>query len=276
MLRELTAPRPTQTTIVPDRPAPPLLSVRNLNKFYRTRSRERVTALADVTFDVAPGEFVTLVGPSGCGKTTLLKILMGTLPRSTGTVTLAGRNVAGPSASVAPVFQTPVLLPWRTVLDNILLPLELRHARTAEAEARATAYLTLVGLDGFASKYPGELSGGMQQRVAIGRALANDPAVLLMDEPFGALDAMTRERMNVELLRIWTAERKTVLLVTHSIAEAVFLADRVFVMTPRPGCLREIIPIELPRPRTLDMMNSPAFGAYVAAIRAHFDAQGDF
>ena len=276
MLRELTATRPAPPAVAPAPSMPPLLSVRHLDKFYRARRGDHVTALADVSFDVAPGEFITLVGPSGCGKTTLLKILMGTLGRSAGTVTLSGRDVAGPSASVAPVFQTPVLLPWRTVLDNILLPLELRGARTAEAERRTADYLKLVGLDGFASKYPGELSGGMQQRVAIGRALANDPAVLLMDEPFGALDAMTRERLNVELLRIWTSERKTVLLVTHSIAEAVFLADRVFVMTPRPGCLREIIPIDLPRPRTLDMMTSAAFGTYVGAIRAHFDAQGDF
>jgi len=172
------------------------------------------------------------------------------------------------------VFQAPVLLPWRNVLQNVMLPVELQKRDYAEYERRARGYIKLVGLQGFENKYPGELSGGMQQRVGICRALVHDPAFLLMDEPFGALDAMTREQMNMELLRIWDESRKTVLLVTHSIPEAVFLADRVIVMSPRPGRISEIIKVDLPRPRSLSLINSAPFGRYVEAIRRHFNSQG--
>lgn len=203
----------------------------------------------------------------------------GTLPRTSGHLTIGGVELNGPRADIGRVFQSPVLLPWRTVMDNLLLPLELQERSTrgpwrAAAEAKAREYLQLVGLAGFEHRYPQELSGGMQQRAAIGRALIRDPAVLLMDEPFGALDAMTRDLMNVELLRVWQQSRKTVVLVTHSIAEAVFLADRVFVMSPRPGRITEVIEVGLPRPRTLEMVNSPEFGAYVTRIRRHFDGHG--
>jgi NitT/TauT family transport system ATP-binding protein len=167
-----------------------------------------------------------------------------------------------------------VLLPWRNVLENVMLPVEIQRRDRVEFEARARAYLRLVGLAGFEGKYPNELSGGMQQRVGISRALVHEPALLLMDEPFGALDAMTREAMNLELLRIWDESRKTVLLVTHSIPEAVFLADRVIVMSPRPGRISDIIAIDLPRPRPLEIINSEAFGRYVAAIRRHFQSLG--
>jgi NitT/TauT family transport system ATP-binding protein len=170
-----------------------------------------------------------------------------------------------------------VLLPWRTIMDNILLPIELGTAplKRRDYAERAADYLRLVGLEGFGDHYPRELSGGMQQRVAIGRALLRDPAMLLMDEPFGALDAMTRDMMNVELLRIWEISRKTIVLVTHSIAEAVFLADRVFVLSPRPGRISDIVAIDLPRPRRLDMINSEAFGGYVQAINRHFSFKED-
>jgi NitT/TauT family transport system ATP-binding protein len=256
-----------------------LVSARNVSKTYHGRHGSTVQALQGIDFDIASGEFVALLGPSGCGKSTLLKILTGTLARSTGTLTMCGSNVAAPRPDIGRVFQNPVLLAWRTVMDNILLPLELQHGSRrgvwrAHAEATARNYLHLVGLEGFENHYPHELSGGMQQRAAIGRALIRDPAVLLMDEPFGALDAMTRDLMNLELLRVWQESRKTVVLVTHSIAEAVFLADRVFVMTPRPGQLSEILPVDLPRPRTLEMVNSPAFGAYVTRIRQHFAGHG--
>ncbi len=250
----------------------PLIRVSGLNKQYATRSEGTVTALSDVNFEIAQGEFVTVVGPSGCGKTTLLKILAGILRRSSGEVTLAGRPIDGPSREVGVVFQAPVLLPWRTVLKNILLPVQIQKRDLAAHTERARAYLATAGLADFADKYPNELSGGMQQRVGIGRALVHDPALLLMDEPFGALDAMTRDTMNMELLRVWDASRKTVMLITHSIAEAVLLADRVIVMSPRPGRIAEIIDIDLPRPRDLDMINSPEFGRYVKAIRRHFQA----
>jgi NitT/TauT family transport system ATP-binding protein len=193
---------------------------------------------------------------------------------SSGEVKLRDKPIVGPSRDVGFVFQSSVLLPWRTVLSNILLPIELQQGKGPGDEQRAKEYLELVGLQGFEGKYPNELSGGMQQRVSIGRALIHNPALLLMDEPFGALDAMTREFMNLELLRIWHASRKTVIVVTHSIAEAVFLADRVFVMTRRPGRIQEILAIDLPRPRSLDMLNSPEFGRYTKAIRRHFEAQG--
>ena len=251
-----------------------LISVAGLGKIYRTREGNDIHALTDANFAIAEGEFVTVVGPSGCGKSTLLKILAGILRRTSGEVLLRQRAVDGPSREVGVVFQAPVLLPWRNVLENVMLPVEIQRRDRALYERRARDYLKLVGLEGFEGKYPNELSGGMQQRVGISRALVHEPALLLMDEPFGALDAMTREAMNLELLRIWQESRKTVLLVTHSIPEAVFLADRVIVMTPRPGRISEIMKIHLPRPRGLEIINSEPFGRYVAAIRRHFKSAG--
>ena len=251
-----------------------LISVAALNKIYRTREGKDIRALSDASFTIEEGELVTVVGPSGCGKSTLLKILAGILQRSSGSVMLRDRPVSGPSREVGVVFQAPVLLPWRTVLENVMLPVEIQRRDRVQYEKRARDYLKLVGLEGFERKYPNELSGGMQQRVGISRALVHDPALLLMDEPFGALDAMTREAMNLELLRIWKESSKTILLVTHSIPEAVFLADRVIVMTPRPGRISDIIEVDLPRPRGLDIINSAPFGQYVSAIRKHFSSLG--
>jgi NitT/TauT family transport system ATP-binding protein len=247
-----------------------MIVIQDVQKTYTTRAGEPVEALAKLSLDVADGSFVTLVGPSGCGKSTLLRMLAGTLRPSAGTLVIQGQKVEKPSANIGMVFQSPVLLPWRTVLDNLLLPIEVLGRPRRDYEAKAHDYLKLVGLDGFASKYPNELSGGMQQRVGIGRALMHDPAVLLMDEPFGALDAMTREFMNLELLRLWAQSKKTIVLVTHSIPESVFLADRVVVMTPRPGRIAEVIDVDLPRPRTLEMINSEAFGRYTSRIRKYF------
>ena len=251
----------------------PLIAVSDLEKTYITKARTRVQALGGISLDIAAGEFVTIVGQSGCGKTTLLKILAGLLPRSAGTVTLRGAAVEGPSRDIGIVFQDPVLLPWRTVLDNVMLPVEVLRLDPAASADRARSLLTLVGLAGFEDKYPQELSGGMRQRVAIARALVHDPSLLLMDEPFGALDAMTREFMNVELLRIWEESRKTIVFITHSIPEAVFLADRVIVMSARPGRVREVVTVDLPRPRDLDMMASDRFGVYARRIRHLFDAR---
>ena len=251
-----------------------LIAVAGLNKIYRTREGEKIHALADVNFSIREGEFITVVGPSGCGKSTLLKILAGILRRTSGEVGMRGQPIDGPSRDVGVVFQAPVLLPWRTVLENVMLPVEIQRRDRAQYTAYARKYLKLVGLENFEGTYPNELSGGMQQRVGISRALVHDPALLLMDEPFGALDAMTRETMNLELLRIWTESRKTVLLVTHSIPEAVYLADRVIVMSPRPGRITEIMEIDLPRPRPLEIINSEAFGRHVVAIRRHFQSLG--
>ncbi|WP_142850833.1 ABC transporter ATP-binding protein [Telmatospirillum sp. J64-1] len=252
----------------------PLVRISHLEKLYPTRDNGNVHALSDIQLSIPDGAFVTIVGPSGCGKSTLLKILAGILDRSSGTVEIAGRNLEGPSKELGVVFQAPVLLPWRTVLANVLVPAEIQGLDPAQSRERARDLLSMVGLSGFENKYPGELSGGMQQRVGICRALINEPAFLLMDEPFGALDAMTRETMNLELLRIWQEKRTTVLLVTHSIPEAVFLADKVVVMTPRPGRIAEVIDIDLPRPRTLPMFNTPEFGRHVDAIRRHFNSGG--
>lgn len=240
---------------------------RGLTKSYETRDRQKVLALASVDLTMQTGEFLTVVGPSGCGKSTLLKILGGLVPRTSGEAMLNGSPIVGTRRDVGVVFQSPTLLPWRTVLENVLLPVDvLNHDRRRGAQ-RARALIDMVGLSGFERKYPNELSGGMQQRVAISRALVHEPALLLMDEPFGALDALTRESMNTELQRIWMETRRTVFLITHSITEAVFLGDRVAVMTPRPGRLAEILPIDIPRPRTLDVMTSAAFGLYVNRIR---------
>jgi len=251
-----------------------LIEVTGLTKSYATREGKPVLALAPLDLSVREGEFLTIVGPSGCGKSTLLKILAGTLRRSGGQVRLKGQALEGPNRDIGMVFQSPVLLPWRTIADNVLLPIELQRLNPKAHRARAAELIRMVGLEGFEGKYPSELSGGMQQRVGIIRALIHDPAVLLLDEPFGALDAMTREYMNLELLRIWKAAGKTVILVTHSIPEAIFLADRVVVMTARPGRIAEVIDVDLPRPRALEMINSDVFGGYVRQIRAHFGSHG--
>lgn len=248
------------------------IAVKKLGKEYET-SRGAVFALDAIDFIVAEREFVAIVGPSGCGKSTLLKILAGLLPTTRGEVRLRGTPITGPRRDIGVVFQSPVLFPWRTVLDNVLLPVDVQRLGRARNRSRALELLALVGLEGFEHRYPWELSGGMQQRVAITRSLIHDPAMLLMDEPFGALDAMTRESMNLELQRIWLERRKTVLFVTHSIAEAVFLADRVFVMTPRPGRIMEQIAVDIPRPRSLEVMAALEFGAIVKRIRAHFNAK---
>jgi len=251
-----------------------LLRIAGLEKTYQTKDGNKINALHDINLDVRASELISIVGPSGCGKTTLLKILAGILTRSAGEVVMQGRSLTGPSRELGVVFQAPVLLPWRTVLQNVMVPIEIQKRDRAAFEARARQLIAMVGLSGFEGKYPSELSGGMQQRVGICRALVHDPSFLLMDEPFGALDAMTRESMNDELQRIWSESRKTILLVTHSIPEAVYLADRVVVMTPRPGRIVEVIPVDLPRPRTLGMQNTPEFGRFVAGIRRHFSSAG--
>ena len=242
--------------------ARPLIEAQGVTRIYTTVSGEAVHALDRVDLCIADGELVCLVGPSGCGKSTFLRLVAGLDPCDGGRLTLAGHPVLGPSSDVGVVFQTANLLPWFTVLANVSLPLRVGAGRGhPTATGQIQDLLAMAGIAEFANKYPYELSGGMQQRAAIVRALARDPKVLLMDEPFGALDALTRERLNVELLRIWQASRKTILLITHSIAESVFLADRVLVMSARPGRILREIPIHLPRPRTLD--ETPAHPDYV-------------
>ncbi len=249
------------------------ITIEELSKQYPSRGGA-VPALDRISFSVTEGEFVAVVGPSGCGKSTLLKILAGLLPTSSGQARLRGTPIAGPRRDIGVVFQSPVLFPWRKVLDNVLLPVDVQRLGRDKYEKVAMDLLTLVGLSGFEHRYPWELSGGMQQRVAITRALVHDPAMLLMDEPFGALDAMTREHMNLELQRIWLEKKKTVLFITHSIPEAVFLGDRVLVMTSRPGRILEDVTVDLPRPRRLEVMNTPEFGRYARAIRERFSVQG--
>jgi NitT/TauT family transport system ATP-binding protein len=251
-----------------------LVRISGLEKIYQAKDGKHIHALQDINLDIQPAEFISIVGPSGCGKTTLLKILAGILQRSAGDVIMQGRSLSGPSRELGVVFQAPVLLPWRTVLQNVMVPVEIQRRDRTEFEARARQLIAMVGLSGFEDKYPFELSGGMQQRVGICRALVHDPSFLLMDEPFGSLDAMTRESMNEELQRIWSQSRKTILLVTHSIPEAVYLADRVVVMTPRPGRIVDIIPVDLPRPRSLGMQTTAEFGRFVAGIRRHFTSAG--
>jgi NitT/TauT family transport system ATP-binding protein len=242
------------------------IELRGVEKSYATRGAPR-HALRATSLDIAAGEFVSIVGPSGCGKTTLMKIVAGLLPATAGEVRIDGVPVHEPPDGVGIVFQAATLLKWRTVLENILVPADATGRPRARYEPVATGLIRLVGLEGFADHYPRELSGGMQQRVAISRALLLQPRLLLMDEPFGALDAMTREEMNLELQRIWNEQRKTVLFITHSIDEAVFLSDRVVVMTVRPGGIREILDIDLPRPRTMHVREHPRFVEYVGRIR---------
>jgi NitT/TauT family transport system ATP-binding protein len=250
-----------------------VIAVRRMSKRYGSRA-DAILALDDIDFAVPDREFLSIVGPSGCGKSTLLKILAGLIPASEGEALLNGTLIDGPRQDIGVVFQSPVLFPWRSVLGNVLLPADIQRLGRAEMTKRAYDLLKLVGLDGFERRYPWELSGGMQQRVALVRALIHDPTLLLMDEPFGALDAMTREAMNVELQRIWMERRKTVVFITHSTAEAVFLGDRVLVMTPRPGKIGDLFQVELPRPRPLDVMNTEKFGGYVRRIRGVLNAGG--
>jgi len=245
------------------------LAVRELDLVYAS-SRGPVPALQQLSFDVAAGEFVSVLGPSGCGKSTLLKLASGLLKPSGGRIELAGSTVDGPRREVGIVFQQATLLPWKNVLENVLVPVRAMRGNVAAARERAVRLLRMVKLDAFSSHYPHELSGGMQQRVGIARALVHDPALLLMDEPFAALDAMTRENMMVELQRIWAGTGKSVLFITHSIPEAVFLSDRVVVMSPRPGRVLRTMEIDLPRPRTLETMASPRFAALAGELRQVF------
>jgi NitT/TauT family transport system ATP-binding protein len=249
-----------------------LIAYREVRKVYNSGG-DQVVALDNFSLDVADGEFVTVVGRSGCGKTTLLKLTAGLLGATSGSIDVAGKPVTAPLTNIGIVFQAPVLLPWRKTLDNVLLQIEARKLDVNGYRKRALELLELTGLKGFEDRYPAELSGGMQQRVSISRALIHNPPLLLMDEPFGALDAITRDEMNLELLRIWSESKKTVLFITHSIPESVFLGDRVIVMTPRPGKVAEILNIDLPHPRATAVRDDGKFIGYVKRIRERLDVR---
>ena len=235
------------------------IEAKNVNLIFTPPNRMPVTALKDFNVSVEEGEFVSIVGPSGCGKSTFLNVLLGLIPPHSGEMAINGRRVEGPGQDRAMVFQEFGLLPWRTVLNNVELGLELKGVATSERRPVSQKFIEMVGLAGFEGHYPHELSGGMKQRVGLARALATDPDVLLMDEPFAALDAQTRDIMQAELLHIWQEAKKTVLFVTHQIEEAVYLSDRVIVMTKRPGRTKKIIDIPLPRPRDYEMRVTQEF-----------------
>jgi NitT/TauT family transport system ATP-binding protein len=244
----------------------PFIHLAGVRKVYRGKGTQFL-AISEVSFDIGAGELVALVGPSGCGKTTLLKILAGLHGYDAGEMSIGSRSQPfDPSRDIGMVFQQPLLLKWRRVLDNVLLPAEILGLPMGESRGRASDLLSLVGLAGHANKYPYELSGGMQQRAAIARALIHDPKLILMDEPFGALDALTREKMNLELLRIWEEARKTIIFVTHGIPEAVFLGTRVIVLSAGPARMADNFPVELAHPRTLDMKTSEKFGEYTRHV----------
>jgi NitT/TauT family transport system ATP-binding protein len=252
----------------------PVIQIRGVNKTYRTRDGD-VPTLRNIDISVDDGELLVIVGPSGCGKSTLLRLVAGLLPPTSGEIRVEGRLVTKPFGEVGIVFQSPLLLPWRRVLGNIMMPVEVKGLPRGPYLQRARELLRMVSLEGFERKYPWQLSGGMQQRVSICRALIHDPRIVLMDEPFGALDALTRERMNLELQRIHRETKKTILLITHSIQEAVFLGDRVLVMTSRPGEIAAVYKVDLPRPRALDVMGDPRFVELTQTIRHHFHSQSD-
>ncbi len=246
--------------------AEPFIHLAGVRKAYRTRGKEFL-AVSQATFDVEEGELVALVGPSGCGKTTLLKILAGLHAYEAGEVRIgSAAQPFDPARDIGMVFQQPLLLKWRRVIDNVLLPAEILGLPMAQSRERARDLLALVGLQGAEDKYPYELSGGMQQRASIARALVHDPKLILMDEPFGALDALTREKMNLELLRIWQTAKKTIVFVTHGITEAVFLGTRVIVLTSGPARMADNFLVDLPHPRTLDMKTQEKFGDYTRRI----------
>jgi NitT/TauT family transport system ATP-binding protein len=250
-----------------------IIKINRLAKTYHSRTGDEVPAIGDITFDVREGEFITLVGPSGCGKSTLLKIIAGLLPRTGGTIQIRGTEVSGPTRQIGMIFQNPVLLPWKTVFQNVMVPIHVLGLNPDLYLNRARDLISLVGLQGFENSYPFELSGGMAQRNAIVRALVHDPEILLADEPFGALDAMTREQMNIEIQRIWMQSRKTVLFVTHSIPEAVFLADTVVVLSQRPSQVIDLVHVDFPRPRSIEIMGTDRFGSHLKRVRAHFSKE---
>lgn len=244
------------------------LSVHGVSKFFDS-TRGKVEALMDVTLDVGSSRFAALVGPSGCGKSTLLRIICGIYPAAAGSVRIGSEIVTEPRRDVGLVFQSPNLLPWRTIEKNVSLPLEVGGRSSHRAAERAARYLKMVGLYDFRDKLPHELSGGMQQRAGIVRALVHDPTILLMDEPFGAVDVLTREKLNFEIQSIWEQTGKTIVFVTHSIQEAIFLADVVFIFSPRPGTIVKTIDIDLERPRTRQTIHTQEFFEYTEQIREH-------
>jgi NitT/TauT family transport system ATP-binding protein len=251
--------------------APEAIRFVDVGHQFETREGQDLNALEGVGLDILPGEFVSIVGPSGCGKTTLLRLVAGLLAPTSGKVFVGEIEVQAPRPDVGLVFQQALLLPWFSVMRNVLLPVDVQGRRIADYQERAVDLIKMVGLAGFEKRLPSELSGGMQQRVALARALVHDPKILLMDEPFAALDAMTRETMNIELQRIWSRQHKTVLFVTHGIPESVFLSDRVVVITPRPGRVAAIVDIPFSRPRTAQLLGTPEFAAVAAQIREVFD-----
>jgi NitT/TauT family transport system ATP-binding protein len=250
------------------------ISIRDVTKTYAVQSGGGVLALDTFSLEIADGEFVAIVGPSGCGKSTLLRLVAGLVPVSSGSISVFGKKIVGPLHEVGIVFQQPILLDWRTVLGNVLFQIDMRGLDVRKHEPRARDLLQQVGLADFADKRPYELSGGMKQRTAIARALVHEPPLLMMDEPFGALDALTREQMRLDLERLWMATRKTVLFITHSIDEAVLLADRVVVMSPRPGRIERIIDVGMPRPRGFDGRKHPRFHEINDMITEIFLARG--
>lgn len=243
-----------------------LIRVKGVSKTYKSKKDEYTQALENVSFDAYKGEFLAIVGPSGCGKTTLLRLIVGTLPLTEGTITLKGKTVKGPQADIGMVFQESVLFDWRTVIKNVMLSAEIMGLNKKEYHEKALNLIKLVGLKGFERKYPRELSGGMQQRVSVCRALLHDPSLLLMDEPFASLDALTRDKMNLWLLDVWHKKKKTILYVTHYIPEAVFLADRVIILSHRPSKVKMVEKINLPRPRKWAIRTSPKYRYYVEKI----------
>lgn len=250
-----------------------LIKIDNVSKTYIT-SKEDIQALEAVNLDIKESEFVSLVGPSGCGKSTLLMLISGLYPATTGTIQIKDEPVLKPYTNLGIVFQKDMLLEWRSVLDNVLLQVEIRRLNRSDYLDTAKSLLENVGLGNFLDRYPRELSGGMRQRVSICRALLHNPSLLLMDEPFGALDAITRDQMNLDLERVWEQSRKTVFFVTHSVPEAIFLSDRILVMSPRPGSIVADIKVDLPRPRTLYIRDLPEFSEYNRQIRTIFREQG--
>lgn len=244
-----------------------ILEAHSLSKSFETPKGETILAVAHISLSVSPGEFLCIVGPSGCGKTTLLQLLGGLIQPTTGSVLLDGQPLTAPPPAISMVFQKPNLMPWRTVADNILLPLQIQGVDVAQAKTRSQETLDLVGLAEFSQAYPKQLSGGMEQRVALARALIQQPRILLLDEPFGALDALTRERLNQEILRLWQHEQFTAIMVTHNIREAVYLADRVLVLSPRPATISDEFRTNLPRPRPAGVEYSETFGQLAYNIR---------